>query len=146
MSRVLGPCPFSNYYKLWQKFIINCDRYYKVWQLLQSVTNNTKCGKNCKVPQIVIINCDNYYKGSRNNAAITLFLESNCSTSGTLTKKKWRKTWNRENVYLDFLVLNDFSLEENYTKMQITDWGLLQMTTQLNSICHWGEGEIPPPL
>ena len=41
--QILGPGPFSSYYKVWHEIITRCSRYYKVWQK-------------------VVTKCDRYYK------------------------------------------------------------------------------------
>ena len=57
VSKFLGPCPFSNYYKVRQKIVLKCGRYYKVWQLLKSVIESYY-----KVWQALQSVTENYYK------------------------------------------------------------------------------------
>ena len=77
MSLVLGPYPFSSYYKVRHKIITGVTvitksvRYYKFdRKLLQSVTGITKCDKKLLQSVTGITTCDNYYKVSRNKVLV----------------------------------------------------------------------------
>ena len=72
---VISNCDSSLYYKLRQvsynqnviSLITNCDRYYKVRQVLQSAVSITKCDRYYKLRQVLqsatgITKCDRYYK------------------------------------------------------------------------------------